>query len=545
LFEEGFGFLLEKSHLMGHLPFTKRFAKKFSMVEHPAVHLRRAFERLGPTFVKLGQLLSLRPDLIPKEYIYEFEKMQDKVPPFPFAQVKKTIEAELNQPINKIFKTFDPKPFAAASLGQVHKAVLKNGKVVAVKVQRPDIRNTIDTDIEIMYHVASLLQSHVSELSGYDLVGVVKEFERYTHEELNYKIEALNARTIGKNCDKLSFVSIPKVYSDFTTEKILVMDFVDGIPLNQNEKIKRASGSYVKIINNVYSAMITMIFEHGFFHADPHPANIFYIKKSGNIAFVDFGIVGKFDDELRSKSMDIFMSIANKDVDKLVRTFLSLGVVDESRFDNKAFKRDLILLVGNLQYSSLKEIEVSVVLEQVMDLALRYKIHLPLDFVLFGKTIITLEGIGIRYNPDFKLVEQTSPLLNKIARKRFYPSEITKSVMKTASTYKELLSVLPQSSLEILDRLRKGSINIDISDTDIRNMTAEVERSSGNMSVGMIIAALIVGSALIMQSGTKFIYAGIPIIPVAGFSVAILLSIWLLERTIFSRTVRSNLREKK
>jgi len=239
------------------------------------------------------------------------------------------------------------------------------------------------------------------------------------------------------------------------------------------------------------------------------------------------------------------MSITNQDVDKLLRTFLSLGVVDESTFDKRSFKRDLTLLIGNLQYSSLNDIEVSIVLEHMMDLALQYKIQLPLDFVLFGKTIVTLEGLGERYNPDFKLIEQTKPLLKKIMRKKFYPQQIKKSIMKTADTYRELLSILPKSSLEILDRLRKGRINIDLEDSDLHNMTAEIERSSGNVSVGMIIAALIVGSALIWQTDTTFIYAGVPIISLAGFIVAILLSIWLLNRTIFSKIVQDSLREKK
>ncbi len=542
-FEEGFGYLFERSKLMKHLPLTKRFAKKFEHRYHPSVHLRRAFEKLGPTFVKLGQLLSLRPDLVPKEYIFEFEKMQDKVPSFPFKDVKKIVESELHQPLSKAFKSFDTKPLAAASLGQVHKAKLKDGKVVAVKVQRPDIRKVIDTDIEILYHVAQLLQKHVKELANYDLISVVQEFERYTHDELNYKIESLNAKTIKKNFEKNKDVYIPEVYSEFTTEKVLTTDFIDGTPLNQFNKVKRSAGGYIKVIDKVYANVITMIFEHGFFHADPHPANIF-LTKGKKIGFVDFGIVGKFDDDLRNKSLDIFMAVANKEVDKLVRTFLSLGAVDEKEFDARAFKRDLTVLIGNLQYSSLKDVEVSIVLEQVMDLALQYKIQLPLDFVLFGKTVITLEGIGVRYNPDFKLVEQTKPLLKKILRKKFYPQQIKKSALKAASTYKELLSVLPKSSLEILDRLRKGNINIDLEDSDIKNMTAELERSSGNVSVGMIIAALIVGSALVMQVDTTFIYQGIPIIPVAGFSVAILLSIWLLKRTMLSEEVRSDLREK-
>jgi ubiquinone biosynthesis protein len=543
-FEEGFGYLIEKTGLMSHLPFTKRFAKKFNIVEHPSVHLRRAFEKLGPTFVKFGQLLSLRPDLVPKEYILEFEKMQDRVPCFAYSDVEKLIKKELGKPISQIFKSFDRKPVAAASLGQVHKAKLRNGKVVAVKVQRPDIKKIIDTDIDMMHHIADLLHKHVRELSDYNLVEVVREFERYTHDELNYRIEALNAKNLKKNFEKVDDVYIPNIYSEFTTEKVIVMDFVDGIQINEVEKIKRLKGGYVKVVDRVYSHVITMIFEHGFFHADPHPANIL-ITRDNKIAFIDFGIVGRFDENLRNKSLDIFMSIANGDVDKLVRTFLSLGVVEEKSFDIISFKRDINVLVGNLQYSSLKDIEVSIILEQMMDLALKYKIKLPLDFVLFGKTVITLEGIGLRYNPDFKLIEQTKPLLTKIVRKKFYPQNIKKSVMKTASTYKELLSILPESTLEILQKLRKGELSIDLEDTDIKNLTAEMEHSTGNLSIGMIIAALIVGSALVMQIDTKFKYADMPVISLIGFIIAGILTIWLLHETLFSKIINKNLRLKK
>lgn len=528
LFEEGFEALLAEARLKRHLPLSKRF-KKVEKKDPMAVRARKALERLGPTFVKFGQLLSLRPDLIPAEYVKEFEQMQDEVPPFPYSEVKKVIESELKRPIKKLFKEFDSKPVAAASVGQVHKAKLPNGKTVAVKVQRPGITEIMQEDIDILYVIAELLQKHVKALKDFDVVGVVKEVERYTKDELNYRVEALNAKIIGENFEGNKKVIIPKIYDDYTTQKVLTMQFIDGKPLSQ---VKKAMTSH---LNMVYKLMIDQIYDHGCFHADPHPANIFI--SGGKVAFIDFGIVGKLDEDLKEKALDLFMAVADDDVNKVVKTFLAMGFAKD--IDEASFKHEIGELIMELQRSRLKDVRVGVIIEQMMQAALKYRIKLPLNFVLFAKAIVTLEGLGLRYNPNFKLLEQSKPLLAKIIRKRYSPKRVLKKSMKTALDYKELMEKLPEDLSEILDSVKTGKIGIDVEDTDIKNLSAEMEKSSGYIGIGLITSAIVVASAFMTTVEQQIYIRGVAVVPALGFSVAVLLSIWLIQKTIFSKFVRN------
>lgn len=538
--ELGFGYTISRLRLSKYVPLGKRIKQKFKGAEERPLpeRIRIAFEKLGPTFIKLGQLLSLRPDIIPPEYIKEFEKMQDKVPGFPYSQVERIIQDELGKPINKLFKQFDKKPISAASLGQVHKAKLPSGEIVAVKIQRPDIKEKIEQDIEILHRIANLLQNQIKELKNLMLTDLIDEFKHYTMRELNYNYEATNAEIMRKNLLKDKKVVIPKVYRKLTTEKVLTMEHIDGIPINQVKEVKKLGRNYIQVIDTIYESLITQIYDYGFFHADPHPANILVLKKGRKIAFVDFGIVGRFDEELRNKSVSMFMAIMNRDTEGMIKTMLALGILDEYQINRAKLKQDLHDLIEQMQYASLKEVRASEALEQIMQIALKHKITLPLDFVLYAKTIITLEGIGLRYNPDFKLIEQTRPLLTKIIRKKYSPKSIAKYVTKTATQYQELIEELPLKATEALTRISKGKIDLDIEDADISSITYEMEQSVGNLSIGIIIAALIMSSSIVYQIETTFKYGSIPILSLAGLGIAFFLMIWLVHRTIFAKPKR-------
>jgi len=390
LFEEGFDFLIGKLRLKHKIPLTKRIRsriekkKKFSIEKR----LRLTLERLGPTFIKFGQVLSVRPDLIPKSYIKELEILQDKVPEFPYSIVEEQIKKELGKEINEIFLNFGKKPIASASISQVHKATLKNGKIVAVKIQRPDVRKIMESDIEIMFYVAKLLEKRVPKIRKFNPVQIIKEFANWTEKELDFRREAINAKRFKKNFASDKKVKIPEIFDNFTTNKILVMEFIEGIELHNIKQIKKKGINLRPLIDKGFEAILTMVFIHGFFHADPHPGNII-ITKDNKIAFVDFGIVGHFDENLKAKSIDLFYGVIENNAEKIVETLIELS---NSEIENKEeLEYEISDVLERLQTGDIKTVKVSYILENILDIALNRGIKMPTSFVLFGKTVITLE----------------------------------------------------------------------------------------------------------------------------------------------------------
>src|SRR3989338_1334615 len=369
-FEEEFGYFITKIKLHGHLPFKKRwkaYTAKEKLVK-PEVRLRKAFERLGPTFVKFGQLLSLRPDLIPPEYVVEFEKMQDKVPTFSFPTAKKIIEDELKQPLHKIFTNFDKVPIASASMSQVYKA--KVGKEwVAVKVQRPGIQKTIEEDIELMYQIAQLLEIEVPALKEYHLKAIIHEFEKWTLKELNFNIEAYYAKKIAKNFKDSNVLKIPKIYDKYTTNKLLVMEFIDGIPLHDVQEIKKRKINLKKVIRNGYYIILKQVFVDGFFHADPHPGNLLVMKK-GKIGMIDFGILGHFDKKLKQYALDLFRSFVNNDPEKTVEVILRMN--PQAEVDKEAFLEEIRDVFEQLHGTSFDDLELGALVIEVLSATSKY-----------------------------------------------------------------------------------------------------------------------------------------------------------------------------
>ena len=290
LLKQGLGYSIEKMNLKSHLTFGKK-TKDVSKRVSTQVKLRKAMEELGGTFIKFGQLLSIRPDLIPESYCEEFAKLQDNVRPFPYEQVKDVIEKDFKKPIHKVFIHFEKTPIAAASVGQVHMAKLRTGETVAVKVQRPNINQIFESDIDILYYIANLAEKHIPELKDYNPVAIVNEFENYTKRELDYNLEGKNIDVFYKNFVGSKTIKIPRVFLSYTSKRVLTMEYIDGININ---KYKATKEEKKKIIKNLLSCFMKQILEDGFFHADPHPGNIF-ILKDHRIELLDFGIVRLWD----------------------------------------------------------------------------------------------------------------------------------------------------------------------------------------------------------------------------------------------------------
>jgi len=513
LIEEGFGFLCKRKLFRKHEPLPK---------DDIPVRLRKVLEKLGPTFIKFGQLLSVRPDLVPIEYIHELEKLQANVRSLPFSVIQETLKSELGKDYKKLFRKIDEIPIASASISQVHRGILKNGKKVAIKVQRPNARKQMLTDINIMYHFARIIEKHYSDLRKFTPRRIVDEFSQWTKKELDFKYEARYASIFYRNFKGSSTVKIPMVFKDFSTSKILVTEFIDGIEIRNLKELKRKKIDIRKVIANGLDSILTQIFVFGFFHADPHPGNIMVLP-SGKIAYVDFGIVGHFGPDLRKKSIDLFLGILNDDANRIVDTFTSM---DPGKRDLIDFRRQIEDAILPLQSGAIQDAQVSKVLENILNIALNNGFKMPVDFILLGKTILTVEGVALEYDPHFDFVKQAKPFVKKIMKRK--PVQLKQEILDTTLKYKSFIQEFPSRANRVLDRIEQGDIKLDIKDTDINRLTLEIDRSSNRISYGIVIAALLIGSSLVLNVNATWKFISVSTIALIGYVLAMILGIILL-----------------
>jgi len=519
----GFGYLIDK-----RLKFNKTNLK-------PERRLLLTLEKLGPTFIKLGQMLSVRPDLIPANYVKELGKLQDEVPSFPYEEAKEIIEKELRKPLNDIFSRFDKKPIASASIAQVHKAKLKNGDVVVIKVQRPDIKNIMLEDIELMKHLAKILERHSERLRKYKPTRIIEEFESWTKQEIDFKKEAENAKLFYKNFKNSATVKIPEVYDKLTTNKVLTLEFIDGIELHKIKELKKAKYPIKKAIINGFNAILTQIFEHGFFHGDPHPSNILVLK-DGSIVFVDFGIVGKFSNKLKKQCIDLFMGVIEDDVDLIYKTLIKIGIKNK-KIDEKEFKSKIEDIVSKLDGAKIKDIKISKILEEVLNLALDYDFKMPLSFILFGKSIVTLEGLALEYDPSFVIVDHARPFLERLIKKNYNFDIMANDFIRTLRKYNKFLKKLPDRTDRVLKTLEEGRVKVDIEDTDVKTLSLEIDRSSNRIAYGMIIAALIVAGALVINVNMPKLFE-VPILSLLLFVAAGIVTLILIKSVLNEKNMK-------
>jgi len=522
LFKHGFGYLLERLRLKDFLTLHERLQKdKFQEGDTKPYRLRLIMEELGGAFIKLGQLLSLRPDLIPKEYCREFKRLQDEVRPFPTEVAKRVIETELKKPLKDIFSSFEEKTIAAASIGQVYVAKLKTKEDVVVKVQRPDIEAKMKTDIDILYHLAELIESHYKQ-DLVDVKEIVKEFERYTNEELDYVNEGNNVERFYANFRNEKNTIIPKAYKGLTTKRVLVIDYIEGVKLNEIEKVKDIKKE--RLANKIVSAVFKQVFIDGFFHADPHPGNILVLDKK--VAFIDFGIVGKIDDELKEKIFELFYGMINKDPGEMASALIDIGMTDYD-INKDVLERDLKDSLGSYYGAALHEIDFVDVFHKITRLARKDKIRLPADFVLLGKAVITLESVAGNLNPKFNIVDAAKPFINRVIKKRTEPGEIIKRIKESSIKVKEFLENIPSKTNALLYRIRKTDATLRDIDDDIKSLTVEMDRSSNRVTYALIITALVISSALLIEYN-RFVMFGIPAFSFIGIVAAIFIGIALV-----------------
>jgi len=517
LFKNELHLIIDKLKLRKHLSVSNQLKVNLHPTSELAKRLRLSMEELSGAFVKLGQLLSLRSDLLPKMYTEEFSKLQDNVKPFNFEHVRKIVEEEFKKPLESVFVKFEKEPIASASVGQVHRATLGDGKLVAVKIQRPYIDKTFEVDIQLFYHFASLLEKHYPELKDYNFVQIVKEFEEYTKNELDYMYEARNIDIFYNNFRK-DPIKIPKVYWSYTTKRVLTMEYIEGkriteVKLNRKFYVKQIVESYLK-----------QTMEYGVFHADPHPGNIF-ITPNQKLVLLDFGIVGHISDEIKESFENLFISIIDRDKDLLADTLLKLRIVDDEINENQ-LKEDISIHLGKYYNIELDKMDVSSVLYDILSLIRKYKMKMPTNFVLLIKATITVEGFGREMYPDFNLVKICKPYLNKLKEKQSSYDYMFKKFKKNILKARNDIINFPE---ELKKVLKRDKVKVDIEDADIRKFTFYIDNAMNRMAMGIILAGLLVSSALIAQAKIPPLIYDLSLFSVIFIMVAIIIALALIR----------------
>lgn len=488
--------------------------------------IRMALEELGSTYIKLGQILSTRPDLIPAKLISELAKLQDNVPPFTFKEAKQIIEKEFSLPLEELFASFEETPFGSASIGQVHKARLKDGDPVAVKVQRPGIKMVIEVDLEIMLHLATLMERHIEELAFHRPVKIVEEFTRTLEKETDYTIEAANIERFTRNFLGDPTLYIPKVYHGLTTARVLTMELVQGIKVSEVGQLEMA-GLKPKIITERGADLIlTQVFDHGFFHADPHPGNIFVLPDNV-ICLLDFGMTGSVDRTTREDFVELIDCVVRKDEYRAAQVLLKLTTWDTEP-DLRLLEKEVAEFMGKHLYKSLKEIRIGKLIQHLFEMVSIHRLRIPPDLFLMMKALSTVEGVAVMLDPDFDMIARATPFIKKVKLARFYPDRIANDMIRIGAELFEFAQHFPRDLLEITRLIKQQKLTVKMEHEGLRDMLATHDQISNRISFSIIIAALIVGSALIVISKTPpFIY-GISFIGIIGFLAAAVMGVWLL-----------------
>ncbi|WP_041580510.1 ABC1 kinase family protein [Bacillus sp. 1NLA3E] len=531
----GFGFVIKEMGLIELLSMPKRLFVEVNPETETqntstGERIKMFLEELGPTFVKMGQVASTRYDLIPSEIVKELENLQDNAQQFPFEVVQETIEKELGQPIGQVFNEFCEIPIAAASIGQVHYAILKTGEKVAVKVQRPNMRSIIDTDLEILQDLAILAEQRLAWAARYQIRDIVDEFSKSLREEVDYSIEGRNSERIAKQFIDDPKVVIPKVFWEYSTKKILTMEFVEGTKLYETEMLHQMGNDNKILAKRIVDSILHQVLIEGYFHGDPHPGNILALPNDV-IIFLDFGMVGRLTPDMKHHIASLVIALMRQNTDDVIKAITRMGIVP-SDINISMLRGDVEKLNETYYDVPLSKVSLGQVVNDLFLVAYRHNIRIPPDLTLLGKTLLTMEGIVVKLDPEISILKVAEPFGRRLLMERYDPKKVVGNLWHQIVDLGEFVKDLPKGLKELTLLFKNGKVRQEISFPEIDLILAKLNQISnrisfsiGLLSFSIIICGLIIGSSL--GGHSSLLLLKIPTIEI-GFIVATLMFMLLL-----------------
>ena len=498
-----------------------------------ASELANDLERMGPTFIKLGQLLSTRPDILPLPYLHALTRLQDRVEPFSFAEVEGIVISELGVRLSKAFSEFEVKPVAAASLGQVHRAAMRDGRPVAVKVQRPDIRERVMEDLDALEEIAEFLDHHTAMGRRYGFVQILDEFRRSLLRELDYRQEAQNLTLLRRNLAEFSAIVVPAPIEDYTTSRVLTMEYVSGTKITTLSPVALLELNGAALAEQLFRAYLKQILVDGFFHADPHPGNVL-VTDAGQIALLDLGMVGRIAPGLQEPLLQLLLAISEGHSDDAVRFALKVGVVGPD-FDEPEFSRRVADLVGRHQDAELRNMQVGKAVLEIGRISGDVGLRLPSELTMLGKTLLNLDQIAEALDPTFNPNASIRKNAAEIMRGRLLKSASPGNMFGGILELKEFMERLPGRVNKILEAVANNQLQVKVDAIDEARLMAGFQKVANRITLGLLLAALIIGAAMLMQVETSFRILGYPGLAIiffllaAGGGIALMLSILLKD----------------
>ncbi len=536
LLHHGMGYLVSSFGLTrfislpAKIPLPGRANHHYSKPEH----VRMAFEELGATFIKLGQILSTRADLLPPEYVAELAKLQDRAPAVDGTLIKETIVRELGCPIDKIFASLDPVPIAAASIGQAHAATLHNGKKVIVKVRRPGIVKQVEEDLEIMQRLAAVASKRWELADSYDLPGLVQEFAQTLRAELDYIHEGQNAERFAVNMAQNPLIHIPRVYWEATSEGVLTLERIQGIKINDLAALDAARINRPQLAERAAHLVLHMILEDGFYHADPHPGN-FFIEPGGSIGLIDYGMVGIVDDHTREQLVELFLAIASQDATRFADTLLKLAFT-KKRVNRVQMGRDLHHLLAHYYGKPFDEIDIGLLLSEALAIVRKHRLELPSNLVLLIKTLIMEQALGTMLDPTFNLAKILEPYSKQLVLRFYSPGYWWRNAGRAGMDVARLGIELPQQLRRLMIDLERGNIEIGVNPDSLTPIINDIKQLVHRVVLGIITAAFIIGLATILPAYEPVTgIMGIGVFFVIGLVLAFVLGASLASGMLRSR----------
>lgn len=517
----GFGDILESLRLENYYEYSRQLIQKsYKFTNHShAERVRMALEELGPTFIKLGQILSTRPDLVGIEYAQELSKLQDSVPEFPFEDAAKVIEQEFGKTVEELFLSFEHVPLAAASIGQVHRAVTLSGEQVVVKIQRPGITTLIETDLEIMNHLALIAENHLTEAAIYKPTAIVSEFARTLEKEIDYNIEAQYTLRFARNFADNPLIGVPKVYSELSSQKVLTMEYVDGIKVSELRSHPDIAKYDLKVIAATGAdAILEQVFIHGFFHADPHPGNIF-ILPDNRVCFLDFGMMGLISVQERHDFARLLSSIVYCDELRIMTNALKFVKYDKEP-DMVELQRDLCDIVNEQLYRPVGDIKLSKVLELLLSTLSCHKLTLKPNIYIMFKALMTGEKIAHELDPELQIIERLKPFVSRLRFDFLRPEKLLAGMIEPLEDMLHTMTDIPVTIHSLLEKTRQGKLKFEFEHRGLEPLLRTLERVSDHVAYSIVLASLIIGSSLIVLSKIPPHWYGIPVIGIVGFMIS-------------------------